>query len=468
MQRMKKKLMVSPFTLSSLLRREKDPKLALQLFLNPNPHHSNAKPFRHSLLSYDLIISKLGRAKMFSEMEIVMENLKKDTRISPEEIIFCNIMTFYARSRLPSKALHLFDEIPSYRCRRTVKSVNTLLNGLLVCHEFDKMMEVYDRIEDYGSPDACTYNILINAFCVMVDLVSARKVFDEMLRRGVEPNVVTFGTLINGLCANSELDAAFSLKRRMERDFKIRPNAHIYIALMKGLCRVFRLDEAIRLKGEMLRKKVELVPAVYSTLISASFKANRKGEVSGLLEEMRGNGCKPDTITYNAMIHGYCKENEFGLAFGALSEMEKDGCKPDVISFNVIIGGLCRERKEGEAYDLLEDMPRRGCAPDVVAYRTVFDGFCDVKQFKEAASILDEMSFMGYAHHTSSVSKCVDALLIEENKELLLTYVFMLVKRNSLDRYIWKLVTCLLFKDSSLDVQELFDGLINSHFLPMG
>ncbi|KAG6421970.1 hypothetical protein SASPL_118530 [Salvia splendens] len=123
------------------------------------------------------------------------------------------------------------------------------------------MMEVYDRIEDYGSPDACTYNILINAFCVMVDLVSARKVFDEMLRRRVEPNV---------------------------------------IALMKGLCKVFRLDEAIRLKGEMLRKKVELVPAVYSTLISAPFKANRKGEVSGLLEEMRGNGCKPDTVTYNA------------------------------------------------------------------------------------------------------------------------------------------------------------------------
>ncbi|KAG6421735.1 hypothetical protein SASPL_118292 [Salvia splendens] len=140
------------------------------------------------------------------------------------------------------------------------------------------MMEVYDWIEDYGSPDACTYNIMINAFCVMIDLVSARKVFDEMLRRGVEPNVVTFGTLINGLCANLELDAAFNLKRMMERDFKIRPNAHIYVGLMKGLCRVFRLDEAI----------------------GASFKANRKGEVSGLLEEMRGNGCKPDTVTYNA------------------------------------------------------------------------------------------------------------------------------------------------------------------------
>ncbi|XP_057766415.1 putative pentatricopeptide repeat-containing protein At1g53330 [Salvia miltiorrhiza] len=462
-----KKVMVSPFRLSSLLRREKDPKLALHLFLNPNRHHPNAKPFRHSLLSYDLIISKLGRAKMFSEMENIMEKLKHDTRINPQEIIFCNIMTFYSRARLPNKALQLFDEIPSYRCPRTVKAVNTLLNSLLICSEFDKMVEVFAGIENYANPDACTYNILINACCVRLSTESAWNVFDEMLSRGIAPNVVTFGTLINGLCANWELDAAFSLKTRMERDFKIRPDAHIYIALIKGLCCVFRLDEAIKLKGEMLTKKVRLVPAVYTTLISASFKANRKGEVSGLLEEMRRNGCKPDTVTYNAMIHGYCKEKEFVLAFGALSEMEKNGCKPDVISFNVIIGGLCRERKVSEAYDLLEDMPRRGCAPDVVTYRTLFDGFCDVKKFKEAASILDEMNFVGYAHHTCSASKYVDALLLAKNKELL-AYMFMLVKRNSLDRYMWRLVICLLCKDGSLDAHELFDGLINSHSLPVG
>ncbi|XP_011082772.1 putative pentatricopeptide repeat-containing protein At1g53330 [Sesamum indicum] len=457
---------ISPFRLSSLLRLQNDPTKALHLFLNPNPKdpNPNAKPFRYSLLSYDLIISKLGKAKMFPEMEMVVEKLKNDTRIVPEEIIFCNIITYYGRARLPHKALQVFDEIPSCRCQRTIKSVNTLLNSLLMCREFDKIKEVFSGIGKYASPDACTYNILINAWCMRSDLERAWKVFDEMRRRGVEPNVVTFGTLIKGLCAISKLDVAFSLKRRMERDFKIRPNAHIYVALVKRLCKVGDLNKAIKLKDEMLRNKVELEPAVYSTLISAFFKAGRKGEVYELLEEMRRNGCNPDTVTYNAMIYGFCQEKEFDLAFASLSEMEKEGCKPDVITYNVIIAGLCREKKVREANKLLEDMPRQQCAPDVVTYKTLFDGLCDVQQFKEAACILDEMIFMGYVPHSSGACKYLDVLVQGKDKELW-TCLFNLAKKNSIDRYIWRLITSLVCKDKHSNASELFNRLIKSHAL---
>lgn len=397
---------------------------------------------------------------MFTQMENILEKLKNDTRVIPEEVIFCNIITFYGRARLSYKALQVFDEIPSFRCQRTVKSVNTLLNSLLICREFEKMRETFCNIENYANPDACTYNILLNACCMRSDLEGAWKVFDEMRRRGVEPNLVTFGTLMKLLCANSDLGKAFSLRRRMEKDFKIKPNAHIYIALIKGLCKVYQLDKAIKLKNEMLRKKVELDPAVYSTLISAFFKVGRKGEVSGLLDEMRRNGCKPDTVTYNAMIHGFCQAKEIDSAFGALNEMEKQGCKADVISYNVILRGLCREGKVGEANDLFEDMRRRKCVPDVVTFRTLFDGFCDVKQFKEAARLLDEIVFLGYAPHSSCVSKYLSELMVGKNKELL-ACLFMLVKRDSIDRYMWRLVTCVLCKDNSSDAHQLFNRLIN-------
>ncbi|OWM81441.1 hypothetical protein CDL15_Pgr007479 [Punica granatum] len=49
---------VSPSGLSALLRREKDPKLHLRRFQTPTAQYSPEKPFRHSLLSYDLIITK--------------------------------------------------------------------------------------------------------------------------------------------------------------------------------------------------------------------------------------------------------------------------------------------------------------------------------------------------------------------------------------------------------------------------
>ncbi|KAL6314523.1 hypothetical protein AAG906_026859 [Vitis piasezkii] len=446
---------ISPFRLSSLLRLQNDPKLALQLFQNPNP---DPKPFRYTHLSYDLIITKLGRSRMFHEMEQILSQLRRETRFSPKEIIFCNVISFYGRARLPDRAIQTFESIPEFRCQRTVKSLNSLLNALLNCKEFEKFDGILSGIDKFATPDVCTYNILINACCLSGSLGDAWNVFDEMLRKHVCPNVVTFGTLISGLCGDSRLDEAFRLKEDMVKVFNVKPNAFVYASLMKGLCRVNELSLAFELKKEMVANKLRLDSGIYSTLIAALFKVGRKDEVFVVLEEMRENGCKPDTVTYNAMISGFCNEKDFEAAYGVLEEMVAKGCKPDVISYNVIISGLCKEGKWREANDLFEDMPRRGCTPDVGSYRILFDGLCEGMQFNEAAFILDEMVFKGYAPKGASKTKFVEALCQEGNLELLCKVLNSLVKGNVIDGDAWSLAVSKVCKKEQLsNGSELVD-----------
>ncbi|OIT01863.1 PREDICTED: putative pentatricopeptide repeat-containing protein At1g53330 [Nicotiana attenuata] len=450
MEKVKK---LSPFRLSSLLRQQKDPKIALQLFLNPNPSHGTdhtTKPISYSPTSYDLIICKLGRAKLFKEMEQILDKLRHDTRISPKEVIFCNVISFYGRAHLPEKALHMFTEIPSFRCPRSIKSVNSLLNALLVCKEYAKIGEILKNFESYGTPDVFTFNILMNASCLCGDLDRAREVFAEMQKRGVQPNVVTFGTLINGLCVNQDLNEAFRMKKMMERNFKLKPNAFVYVALIKRLCMVDNFESAVELKEEMLKKKVELDSAVYSTLISAYFRVGRKEEVYGLLTEMEKNGCKCDTVTFNALMHGYCQEKDFDSAFSILNEMEEKGCKPDVVSCNVILRGLCNDGKLREASELLDDMPRQRCKPDVVSYRIYFDGLCKAMQFKEAAVILDEMIFKGYIPRDTSLNKLFHGLIHEEDKESLLRALNNMASVNCISQEMWEMMISMMCQQDNL------------------
>ncbi|KAK4373941.1 hypothetical protein RND71_004618 [Anisodus tanguticus] len=446
---MEKVKQISPLRLSSLLRQQKDPKIALQLFLNPNPKNTKI-PFRYSPLCYDLIISKLGKAKLFNQMEQILNQLKHDTQISLNEVVFCNIITFYGRSHLPEKALRIFTEIPSFRCYRSIKSVNTLLNALLNCKQYDKISEMLKNFEIYGTPDVCTFNILMNACCSSGDLGNAREVFDEMRKRGVQPNVVSFGTLINGLCANGELDEAFRMKKIMERDFKMKGNAFVYVALIKGVCKVDDLNAAYKLKDEMLRKKVELDSAVYSTLISAYFRVGRKDEVYGLLNEMEKNGCKCDKVTFNALMHGYCQEKDLDSAFRVLDEMEVKGCKPDVISCNVIIRGLCNDGKLREASELLDDMPRRRCKPDVVSYRIYFDGLCKAMKFKEAAVILHEMVFKGYVPRDTSLNELFHGLIQEGDRESLMRALDNMASVNCISKEVWGMMISMMCQQDNL------------------
>ncbi|XP_051125811.1 putative pentatricopeptide repeat-containing protein At1g53330 [Andrographis paniculata] len=452
---------ISPFRLSSLLRLEKDPNKALRLFLTPISANPNPKPFRYSLLCYDLIISKLGKARMFPEMEKILHQLKNDARVIPPEVILCNVITYYGRARLPDKALKVFDDIPAFRCQKTIKSVNTLLNALLNCRAFDEMRRLVAAIDSHAPPDVCTYNILINACCIGNDLWRARKVFDEMPERGVQPNVVTFGTFIHGLCANSNVKEALRLKTRMAIEFGIAPNSHIYTALAKALCKVGELHKAIELKDEMLAKNAGSDPAVYSTLIAAFFKVGRNREAGELLDEMKRNGIKPDTVTYNAMINGFCRAKDIASAFRELIEMEKGECKPDVISYNLIMSALCREGKATKARELLKDMARRKCAPDIVSYRVVFDGLCDKKRFEDAASLLDEMILLGYVCPCSSTAKFIDRLVGPGEDRDVWAFLVRLVKRNSVDRCVWRLVSSLACNDDkNMDAGKLFNALI--------
>ncbi|XP_012075825.1 putative pentatricopeptide repeat-containing protein At1g53330 [Jatropha curcas] len=457
---------ISSFRLASLLRLQKDPKLALHLFRNPNPNPNSltpSKPFRYSLLSYDLIITKLGRAKMFHEMEEILLQLKAETHFVLKESFFCNIIGFYGRARLPDNALKVFDEMPLFRCQRTIKSFNSLLNVFIKCKDFDRIRNLFVDIEKHVKLDACTFNILIRGLCADGRLDDAWEVFDEMKNRDLAPNVVTFGTLIYGLCLDFKLKKAFKLKNYMVKVYGVSANAYVYASLMKGLCRIGELSLAFRLKDEMVRDGVKLDSAIYSTLIDGLLKIGRKEEVPGVLEEMNSNGCKPDTVTYNVMINGYCKDKDFESAYKILDEMIEKGCKPDVISYNVILGELCKDGKWSEANDLFEDMPRRGCAPDVVSYRILFGVLCDGMQFKEAAFVLDEMIFKGFAPHSSSIHRFVNRLCQERNEDLLWSVLNSLGNTNVIDADLWNIAIAVVCKGNKLSsTSNVVDSLILS------
>ncbi|KAG9448198.1 hypothetical protein H6P81_014326 [Aristolochia fimbriata] len=448
---------ISPFRLSSLLRLEKSPAAALQLFENP----CDAKSFRYSRCSYDLIISKLGRAKMFEQMEKIIVQMKQETRFCPKEILFCNVISYYGRSRMTDAALRVYDSIPSFNCQRTAKSLNSLLNALLNCREFEKIEAIYANLGHYAVPDACTYNILINACCLNGSLDCAWSMFDEMRKKGIRPNVITFGTLISGLCSNLMLDEAFRLKEEMVRVFRVNPNVFVYTSLIKGLCKANKLDLAFKLKDELLMSSnTGLDSAVYSTLISALFKAGRQGEIVGTLDEMKQNGCKPDTITFNAMIAGFCCERDFASAFGILDLMRKERCRPDVISYNTIISGLCKAGRLTEARDVFEDMPRRECYPDVVTYRTLFGSLCEGNQLDETVVLLDEMLFKGFSPHPESVQKFLEALFRDGEMELLSSVLCNLVKHDTVTLDTWEMVIGMTCKNHvTLKASEFVDCL---------
>ncbi|CAD5315422.1 unnamed protein product [Arabidopsis thaliana] len=371
---------VSSFRLASILRRENDPSAAMKLFRNPDPESTNPKrPFRYSLLCYDIIITKLGGSKMFDELDQVLLQLKTDTRIVPTEIIFCNVINFFGRGKLPSRALHMFDEMPQYRCQRTVKSLNSLLNALLKCGELEKMKERLSSIDEFGKPDACTYNILIHGCSQSGCFDDALKLFDEMVKKKVKPTGVTFGTLIHGLCKDSRVKEALKMKHDMLKVYGVRPTVHIYASLIKALCQIGELSFAFKLKDEAYEGKIKVDAAIYSTLISSLIKAGRSNEkweeATYLFEDMPRRGCSPDTLSYRIVFDGLCEGLQFEEAAVILDEMLFKGYKPRRDRLEGFLQKLC-ESGQLEILSKVTSSLHRGNAGDADVWSVMIPTMC--------------------------------------------------------------------------------------------
>ncbi|GAY64092.1 hypothetical protein CUMW_230900 [Citrus unshiu] len=128
------------------------------------------------------------------------------------------------------------------------------------------------------TPDAVTFNSLIKGLCVESRIMEAAALFTKLKAFGCEPNVITYTTLINGLCRTGHTIVALNLFEEMAngngeigvkgfvdkakelflkmKDENINPNAVTYTSLICGFCYANDWNEAKHLFIEMMDQGV--------------------------------------------------------------------------------------------------------------------------------------------------------------------------------------------------------------------
>ena len=68
-----------------------------------------------------------------------------------------------------------------------VQACHALLDGFVKMGRFDLMWEVYEDMVSRGLlPNVVTYGILVDACCDQGNMPKAHKIFDEMVERGTK------------------------------------------------------------------------------------------------------------------------------------------------------------------------------------------------------------------------------------------------------------------------------------------
>ncbi|WVZ82134.1 hypothetical protein U9M48_029432, partial [Paspalum notatum var. saurae] len=262
---------------------------------------------------------------------------------------------------------------------------------------FDDARRLIDVMRDRGiEPDLVSFNTLINARAKSGCLAAgvALDLLSEVRQSGLRPDVITYNTLISACSQSSNLEDAVKVFEEMVAS-ECRPDLWTYNAMVSVHGRCGKTEDAERLFRELVEMGFVPDAITYNSLLYAFAKEGDVDKVEQTCEDLVKAGFKKNEITYNTMIHMYGKMGRLDLAVGLYNEMRATGCTPDAVTYTVLIDSLGKMDRIAEAGKVLEEMADAGLKPTLVTFSALICAYAKGGRWDEAEKTFDCMVASG-------------------------------------------------------------------------
>ena len=345
--------------------------------------------FAHTTITYCKMVHILGKARQFESMVALVQEMGKAGALSMDAFKIA-IKSFAAAGEIKN-AVGVFELMRKNGFDDGVESFNCLLVALAQEGLGREARQVFDKMHDRYTPDLRSYTALILAWCNARNLVEAGRVWNEMLEKGMQPDVVVHNTMIEGLLRGQRRHEAVKMFELMKAKGP-PPNAWTYTMLIRDHCKRGKMEMAMQCFDEMQEARCQPDVATYTCLLVGYGNAKRMDRVTAVLEEMTEKGCPPDARTYNALIKLLTNRNMPDDAARIYKKMIKKGLEPTIHTYNMMmksyfLGG----RNYAMGCVVWEEMHRKGICPDVNSYTVFINGHIRHGRPEKACKYIEEM-----------------------------------------------------------------------------
>lgn len=220
--------------------------------------------------------------------------------------------------------------------------------------------------------DGHTYTTMVGILGRAKQFGAIKKLLDQMMQDGCQPNVVTYNRLIHSYGRANYLHEAMEVFSQMQ-EARCEPDRVTYCTLIDIHAKAGYLDVAMDMYQRMQAAGLSPDTFTYSVMINCLGKAGHLPAAHRLFCEMVNQGCVPNLVTYNIMIALHAKGRNYQSALQLYREMKNAGFEPDKVTYSIIMEvlGHCGYLDEAEA--VFTEMKRKNWVPDEPVYGLLVD-----------------------------------------------------------------------------------------------
>merc|ERR1719456_1423866 len=129
------------------------------------------------------------------------------------------------------------------------------------------------------------------------------QLLESMRQERVEPDLVTYSSLVKGYCLAGDVRRGFKVFEEMKSSGKVLPDEIIYNVLMDGCARETLVDDALKLLQSMQGAGITPSNHTLSILVKLLGRAKRVNEAFKVVDDLTAqHGLRPNIQVYTCLI----------------------------------------------------------------------------------------------------------------------------------------------------------------------
>lgn len=253
-------------------------------------------------------------------------------------------------------------------------------------------LELYCNLEDeHIKSNVFVCNSMLKCLFSNGRVETAFKLFEQMKEGGLNPDIVTYSTLLAG---HVKARHGYSKACKLMEDFKgtgLKFDSVMYGSLL-ALCASHNLDEEAETYFQQMKN--EGLPANefhYSSLLNAYAAKGKHEKAEKLIDDMKSAGLVPNKVVLTSLLKVYARSGLFEKAGELLAELDVSGQALDEMPYCLMMDGLAKAGKIHDAQKIFDEMKAKGIRSDGYSYSTMISTYSKIGNIEEVKRLEEEL-----------------------------------------------------------------------------
>ncbi|KAJ9069691.1 hypothetical protein DSO57_1015964 [Entomophthora muscae] len=297
------------------------------------------------------IIQQRGAASGLSTFRY----LRRKAKLGPNVVIYCQIIHGFVAAGNLRMAEDIYSEMHKENAPKNEIVRGALLNGYVKAKDIKKVQQ-HLSMESSTEPQLITTTMLINlAASTSASMKTAEQLYVNFIQSGGSPDQHLMGTMLMGYFMHRDKNGVRRVFEEMERR-NMEPDLFALNILMAISAQEMDIEKVMLVLDRILGQGMEPNLRSYHMLMDLLGAHGKIDEVEALFSTLLSKNLSPTLYTFNCLIIGHIRSGEPLKAFKTYKSLKCSGIEPSAFTIGILFSAISQYQLFQFSEQLFQDI----------------------------------------------------------------------------------------------------------------